>query len=53
MDEWKKSILIGIILIILAILFAIARNEITIWTILIIILAVIDIVFGLIRKKIS
>ncbi len=53
MEEWKKSVLIGVILIILAILFAIIRNEINIWIILIIILAVVDIIFGLYRKKIS
>lgn len=53
MEEWKKSVLIGIILIILAILFAIVRNEINIWIILIIILAVVDIIFGLLRKKVS
>lgn len=53
MDEWKKSVVIGVILIILAIAFAIVRNEINIWIILIIILAVVDIVFGLLRKKMS
>ncbi len=53
MEEWKKSVLIGVILIILAILFAIVRNEINIWIILIIILAVVDIIFGLLRKKVS
>lgn len=53
MEEWKKSVLIGIILIILAILFAIVRNEISIWIILIVILAVVDIIFGLLRKKMS
>ncbi|MBP3790836.1 MAG: hypothetical protein ILA26_02280 [Methanobrevibacter sp.] len=53
MEEWKKSILIGAILIILAIAFAILRKEINIWIILIIVLAVIDIIVGLMRKKVS
>ena len=53
MEEWKKSILIGVILIILAIAFAILRKEINIWIILIIVLAVIDIIVGLMRKKVS
>ena len=53
MEEWKKSVLIGVILIILAIAFAIVRNEINIWIILILILAVVDIIFGLMRKKMS
>ena len=50
MEEWKKSVLIGAILLILAIIFAILRNEINIWIILIIILAVIDIILGVLRK---
>lgn len=53
MEEWKKSVLIGVILIILAIAFAILRNEFNIWIILILILAVVDIVFGLLRKKVE
>ena len=53
MEEWKKSVVIGIILIILAIAFAIVRKEINIWIILIIILAVVDIIFGMMRKKMS
>jgi len=53
MEEWKKSVLIGVILIILAIAFAIVRNEVNIWIILILILAVVDIIFGLMRKKMS
>lgn len=53
MEEWKKSILIGAILIMLAIAFAILKNEINIWIILIIVLAVIDIIVGLMRKKVS
>ncbi len=51
MEEWKKSVLIGVILLILAVAFAALRNEFNIWIILIIILAVVDIIFGLLRKK--
>jgi hypothetical protein len=51
MEEWKKSVVIGAILLILAVAFAIVRKEINIWIILIIILAVVDIIFGLIRKN--
>ena len=50
MEEWKKSVLIGVILIILAIAFAIVRKEFNIWIILILILAVVDIIFGFMRK---
>ncbi|WP_407393128.1 hypothetical protein [Methanobrevibacter sp.] len=51
MEEWKKSVLIGVILLVLAIIFAILRTGFNIWIILIIILAVVDIIFGLLRKK--
>ena len=51
MEQWKLSILIGVVLIILAVLFAILRRGITIWTVLIIILAVVDIAVGLLRKS--
>ena len=51
MEEWKKSALVGVILIILAIMFAAARHEMNIWIILIIILGVVDIALGLYRKK--
>lgn len=51
MEEWKKIVLIGVILIILAALFSIFKG-ITVWTVLIIILAVLDIAVGLYRKKI-
>lgn len=50
MEEWKKSVLVGAILLILAIIFAIIRNEINIWIILIILLAIIDIALGILRK---
>ena len=45
------SILIGVALIILAVIFAILRKSISIWIVLIIILAVIDIALGLLRKN--
>ena len=51
MEEWKKSIYVGAILIALGAIFAIIRKEITIWTILIFILAIADIAMGLYRKK--
>ena len=51
MEEWKKSVLIGAILLILAVIFAIIRKEISIWTILIFIIAIADIAMGLYRKK--
>lgn len=50
MEEWKKSVLIGVILAILVIVFAVIRNEINIWIILIIILAIVDIALGILRK---
>ncbi len=51
MEQWKQSTLTGAALIILAVIFAIIRKEINIWIILIIILGVVDIIFGLYRKK--
>ena len=45
------SILVGVGLVILAVIFAIIRKTISIWIILIIILAVIDIALGLYRKN--
>ena len=53
MEQWKLSILIGVALLILAAIFALLRNEFNIWIILIIILAVLDIIVGLYRKKIN
>ena len=50
MEQWKMSILIGVALIILAIIFAILRT-ISIWIILIIILAIVDIALGLYTKN--
>ena len=51
MEEWKKSIYVGAILIALGAIFAIIRKEISIWTILIFVLAIADIAMGLYRKK--
>ena len=51
MEQWKMSILIGVALIVLAIIFAILRKGISIWIVLIIILAIIDIALGLVRKN--
>ncbi len=51
MEQWKLSVLTGAVLAILAIIFAIIRKSISVWIILIIILAVIDIALGLYRKN--
>ncbi|WP_156064474.1 hypothetical protein [Methanobrevibacter sp. YE315] len=53
MEEWKKLVYIGAILIILAIMFAILRKEFNIWIIMIIIVAALDIAVGLYRKKLG
>ena len=50
MEEWKKLVYIGVILIILAIAFAIVKKSINIWTILIVVLAILDIAVGILRK---
>ena len=50
MEQWKQSVLTGIILIILAILFSVVRKNLSIWMILVIVLGVVDIIFGLYRK---
>ena len=47
----EKSVYVGVILMALGAAFAIIRKEITIWTILIFILAIADIAIGLYRKK--
>ena len=51
MEQWKLSVLTGVVLAILAIMFAVIRKSISIWIILIIILAIIDIALGLYRKN--
>ena len=50
MEEWQKLLVVGVILIILAALFAMFKG-ITVWTVLIILLAIADIALGLYRKK--
>ena len=52
MEEWQKIVFIGVILIILAAMLAVFKG-ITVWTVLIIIVAVLDIAVGLYRKKIG
>ncbi|MDO5814241.1 MAG: hypothetical protein Q4Q18_01280 [Methanobrevibacter sp.] len=51
MEPWKQSVLVGVGLIILALLFSYARKEMSILMILVIILGVVDIAFGLYRKR--
>ncbi len=51
MEEWKTSVLIGVGLIILAIIFAMLRKEFGILIMLVIVLGVLDIIVGLYRKK--
>ena len=53
MEQWKMSILTGAALLILAITFAILRGGPSIWTVLIVILAVVDIALGVYRKKVN
>lgn len=50
MEEWKKLVYIGVILIILAVAFAVLKKTISIWTILIIAVAILDIGVGILRK---
>ena len=52
MEEWQKLLVVGVILIILAALIAMFKG-ITVWTVLIILLAIADIALGLYIKKIS
>ena len=51
MEQWKQSVLTGVILIILALAFSAVRKELSIWMILVILLGAVDIIFGLYRKK--
>ena len=51
MEQWKQSVLTGIALIILALLFSYARKSMSIWMVLVILLGVVDIIFGLYRKN--
>lgn len=50
MEEWKKITLIGVILIVLAVAFAVLKKEINIWIILVIVVAILDIAVGILRK---
>lgn len=50
MEQWKQSVLTGVALIILALLFSYARKEFSIWMALVVILGAVDIIFGLYRK---
>ncbi|WP_298524202.1 hypothetical protein [uncultured Methanobrevibacter sp.] len=51
MEQWKMSILTGIALIILGIIFIILRGHVSIWLAIVIILGIIDIALGLFRKN--
>lgn len=51
MEQWKQSVLTGVILIILALLFSYARKGMSIWMVLVILLGVADIIFGFYRKN--
>ncbi len=50
MEEWKISTIIGVVLIVLAVLFA-AFKGMNIWIVLIIVLGAVDLILGLYRKK--
>ena len=51
MEQWKMSILTGIALIILGIIFIILRGHISIWLAIVLILGIVDIGLGLYRKN--
>ena len=51
MEQWKLSIATGIILIILAAMMAFLKKTVNIWTVIIVVLAVIDILSGYVIKK--
>ena len=51
MEQWKMSILTGVALIVLGIIFIILRGHISIWLAIVIILGVADIALGLFRKN--
>ena len=51
MEQWKVSVLTGVVLIILALLFSYVRKNMSIWMVLVIVLGVVDIIFGLYRKS--
>jgi len=51
MEQWKMSVLTGAALIVLGVLFVIIRKHLSIWLAIVIILGVIDIILGLVRKN--
>ncbi|WP_405265660.1 hypothetical protein [Methanobrevibacter sp.] len=51
MEQWKMSVLTGVALIILALLFSFVKGGISIWMAIVIVLGVIDIIIGIFRKK--
>ncbi len=51
MEQWKVSILTGVALIILALIFSFVRGGISIWMAIVIVLGVVDIIFGILRKR--
>ena len=51
MEQWKLSVITGVGLIILASVFSLLKNNLSIWMGLVIALGVIDIIIGLLRKK--
>ena len=53
MEQWKMSILIGIALIVLGIIFIILRGHISIWLAIVLILGIIDIAWGIFALFIS
>ncbi|WP_303739188.1 hypothetical protein [Methanobrevibacter thaueri] len=51
MEQWKMSVITGVALIILALLFSFVKGSISIWMGIVIVLGVIDIIIGILRKK--
>ncbi len=51
MEQWKMSVITGAALIVLALVFSLLRNNLSIWMGIVIALGVIDIIIGLYRKK--
>ncbi len=51
MEQWKMSILTGIALVILGVVFIILKGHISIWLAIVILLGVIDVGFGFYIKN--
>ena len=51
MEDWKKSIILGCVFLAIAFYFIVSKGGISIWSGLLIILSVIDIIHGLRLKK--